>query len=230
MTEENRLARALSQAPASLRLRAALQAGVVPRDEQIAVLVRRCAVEDDFYVRDMLTWALTRHTRERVLEAVVGELDAAQPQARAQALHTLSKLRDPSAWLAVMDGHLCDPNPDVAAAAWRAAVALAPGAEAPRLGRVLLGQFERSDGPLLRSLARALAALGEAAAASLRAAATTPARARFVEEVERIREDPAAGFGEALAAAMRLRTLGSADHARPHTAASAEDEGGHAHR
>ena len=49
------LAAGLEARAPSTRLRAALAAGTDPHPDQIDVLVRRCALEPDFYVRDMLT-------------------------------------------------------------------------------------------------------------------------------------------------------------------------------
>ncbi|WP_308221483.1 HEAT repeat domain-containing protein [Microbacterium kunmingense] len=54
---------ALETPDASHRLQAALSAGTRPDPEFIDVLVARCAVEPDFFVRDMLTWALVRQDR-----------------------------------------------------------------------------------------------------------------------------------------------------------------------
>lgn len=51
----NRLRRALEGADASERLQVALTAGTRPDASYIEVLVQRCEVEPDFFVRDMLT-------------------------------------------------------------------------------------------------------------------------------------------------------------------------------
>ncbi len=52
---------ALSAEKASTRLKAALAIGSYPEPSEILVdtLMARCAIEPDFYVRDMLTWGLT---------------------------------------------------------------------------------------------------------------------------------------------------------------------------
>ncbi|MGD9607505.1 MAG: HEAT repeat domain-containing protein, partial [Leucobacter sp.] len=55
---------ALSADDSSDRLQAALTAGTRPDEAYLEPLLDRCAVEPDFYVRDMLTWALTRLPRE----------------------------------------------------------------------------------------------------------------------------------------------------------------------
>jgi hypothetical protein len=55
------------------------------------VLVERCAVEPDFFVRDMPSWVLTRLPPEITLPRIRHELDSERPQARSQALHTLAE-------------------------------------------------------------------------------------------------------------------------------------------
>src|SRR5881227_2621642 len=113
----------LSSADPSARLQAALDAGVHPDADLVDTLVERCAVEQDFFVRDMLTWALTRQPREVTVPRLLDELTSAEAQPRSQALHTLSKIGDPRAWPAVSGALLHDPDDDVARSAWRAAVA-----------------------------------------------------------------------------------------------------------
>jgi len=51
-------------------------------------------VEPDFFVRDMLTWALIHHDGSLTLDRVLPELRSPIQQARSQALHTLYKLAD----------------------------------------------------------------------------------------------------------------------------------------
>lgn len=104
-----RIGRALAHQDSSIRLRAALQAGTEPDPGLIGELVSRCRVEPDFYVRDMLTWALTRHRPADTVPMLIAELGSptgqapSRSQARSQALHTLSKIADliacpPSQW------------------------------------------------------------------------------------------------------------------------------------
>ena len=78
----------------SVRLQAALAAGTAADPADLSVLLERCAVEPDFFVRDMLTWAITRLPPAQTMPAVVAELDRDLAQARSQALHTLSKIGD----------------------------------------------------------------------------------------------------------------------------------------
>lgn len=54
-TVVERLRAALAVDSSSVRLQTAMAAGLRPKDAYIDVLVQRCAVEPDFFVRDMLT-------------------------------------------------------------------------------------------------------------------------------------------------------------------------------
>ena len=107
------LTRALSAPDASTRLRAALAAGTAPEADFVDPLVQRCAVEPDFFVRDMLTWALTRLPAEVAVPRLVVELSSTRAQARSQALHTLSKIGDGSAWPAITDDLLHDTDTEL---------------------------------------------------------------------------------------------------------------------
>ncbi|MCJ1701114.1 HEAT repeat domain-containing protein [Rathayibacter festucae] len=115
MTDENRpadrLRAALTAPDASSRLQAAMTAGTRPAEEYAAVLVERCAVEPDFGVREMLTWALTRHDPASTVDLLLPELESETPQARSQALHTLSKVGDPRAFPAITPALLHDEHP-----------------------------------------------------------------------------------------------------------------------
>lgn len=76
---------ALTAPEASVRLRAALDAGAHPAPHQVEVLVQRCGLEPDFVVRDMLTWALTRHDTSSTVPRLVVAAHSGQAQARSQA-------------------------------------------------------------------------------------------------------------------------------------------------
>ena len=76
---------ALQSDDESLRLQVALAAGRFPSRDYVDVLVERCAVEPDFYVRDMLTWALTCHDSSAVVPRLLTELGSDVPQGRTQA-------------------------------------------------------------------------------------------------------------------------------------------------
>lgn len=162
-TFDPRLADALSAADSSTRLRAAMAAGTSPHVDLVPLLLERCAVEPDFFVRDTLSWALLQHPREATVPLLMGEVRRGATQARAQALHTLSKIADAATWPAITPDLLDDPDDDVARAAWRAAVRLAPLAERPELAAALARQFGRGGRDVRISLSRALVELGDAA-------------------------------------------------------------------
>ena len=159
----SRLRENLAQDESSDRLKAALEAGTRPDPEYIDVLVERCAIEPDFYVRDMLTWALTRQAATATVPRLLTELHRSPPQARSQALHTLSKIGDPVAWPAITTDLLRDPDDEVARSAWRAAVILVPTGDEARLAWQLASQLGRGGREVQLSLSRALVAVGDAA-------------------------------------------------------------------
>jgi HEAT repeat protein len=212
-----RLRSALEDPEASARLQAALAAGMHPAEEQVEVLVRRCAVEPDFFVRDMLSWALSRHAASTVVPRLVGELASKVPQARSQALHTLSKVGDRRAWPAITVELLTDEDDEVARAAWRTAAALYPEDRAAELAETLATQLDRGDRDVRLSLSRALVALGPPAGPVLDRATTHPnagvrAHARATQHLA---QDPDAGFDAALAEARRAVALLGAPEPAP---------------
>src|SRR4051812_35403299 len=158
-TDTMRAVRALAHSSSSVRLRAALAVGTAPDPGSVGTLVERCAVEPDFYVRDMLTWALTRHPASSTVPRLIDELRSERAQARSQALHTLSKIGDRRAWPAITLALLSDPDDEVARSAWRTAVVLVPEGEEPELAAVLATQLGRGDRETRLSLSRALIAL-----------------------------------------------------------------------
>jgi HEAT repeat protein len=168
------LERALGVADASVRLQAALAVGSDPDPALLETLVERCAVEPDFFVRDMLSWALTRLAPELTLPRLRPELASERAQARSQALHTLSKIGDRSAWPWITRGLLRDADDEVARTAWRTAVVLVPDSEQLGLAEELVGQLGRGDRGVRLSLSRALVDLGNAAEAALAKAAASP--------------------------------------------------------
>jgi HEAT repeat protein len=205
----DRLRAALEVSSASARLQTAMAAGLRPRDAYIGPLVERFAVEPDFFVRDMLTWALIQHDRTLALEQVLPELRSVFPQARAQALHTLSKLGEPTAWPAITSDLLTDTEDEVARTAWRAAAALVPADEAESLAEVLSTQFGRGDRLTQRGLSRALATLGDAATLVIERGtqhADPAVRAHALATLNLIK-DPNAGFDVAIATAQRILAL-----------------------
>ena len=128
------LEQALRAPDASVRLRVALEAGTRPAPGDVLPLLRRCEEEPDFFVREMLTWALTRHPTDVTVPLLLAQLTSPVPQARSQSLHTLSKLGDARAWPMITDALLTDADDEVARTAWRTAAGLVPrrGAGRPR--------------------------------------------------------------------------------------------------
>ena len=105
--QDSRVANALSAESSSIRLQAALAIGTGANADYTELLIERCAIEPDFFVRDMLSWALTRLSPEIVLPRLRRELCSGCNQARSQALHTLSKIGDKSTWpWIILDEHL----------------------------------------------------------------------------------------------------------------------------
>ncbi|MFF6910646.1 HEAT repeat domain-containing protein [Streptomyces sp. NPDC012389] len=211
-TEAVRALRALEDDRSSVRLRAALAIGTTPDPDNVDPLVRRCAIEPEFFVRDMLTWALTRHPVHLTLPALLRELHSERAQARSQALHTLSKIGDRQAWPAITRSLLTDADDEVARSAWRAAALLVPEGEEAALATVLVTQLGRGGRETQLSLSRALVALGEAMEPAL-LAATTAADPRIrvhALATQRLWRDPDAGFTYAIEEAKRVVALGGA--------------------
>ncbi|WP_019927494.1 HEAT repeat domain-containing protein [Nocardia sp. BMG111209] len=201
---------ALAAADSSVRLRAALAVGTDPWPGALDALLHRCAVEPDFFVRDMLTWALTRLPAGHTVPRLCAELGSGRAQARGQALHTLSKIGDRAAWPAITPALLHDADTEVARSAWRAAVVLAPEQDRAALAAELATGFARGDRETRLSLSRALVALGEAAEPVLRAAADSvdPAVRAHASVTRRMLDDPEAGFALAVDEAKRVAALG----------------------
>ncbi|MFF7316222.1 HEAT repeat domain-containing protein [Streptomyces albogriseolus] len=209
-TMTSRVLAGLRHDDSSVRLRAALAAGSDPDPGFVGPLVERCGVESVFHVRDMLTWALTRHPETVTVPRVVAELRSPNARARSQALHTLSKIGDQSVWPAIPRSLLTDPDDEVARTAWRTAVLLAPEGEAAELAEVLVSQLGRGGRETQMSLSRALIDLGEAAVPPVRAAAdhTDPRVRGHALATEQLRRDPEAGFAYAVEEAKRVVSLG----------------------
>ncbi|MFC7385269.1 HEAT repeat domain-containing protein [Sphaerisporangium rhizosphaerae] len=209
-TETIRAIQGLENGDPSVRLRAALAVGTSPGPRFVDALVERCAVEPEFYVRDMLTWALTRHAAAMTVPRLIDELRSERAQARSQALHTLSKIGDRRAWPAITRALLTDADDEVARSAWRAAVVLVPEGERPELAGVLATQLGRGERATQLSLSRALVALDSVITPALRAAMTHPdPRVRqHAIATERLSRDPDAGFEFAIEEAKRVVALG----------------------
>ncbi len=219
-----RVADALGAEDPSVRLQAALAVGSNPDPGFLDTLVERCAVEPDFFVRDMLSWALTRLPPKTTLPRIRRELASERPQARSQALHTLSKIGDKSAWAWITRDMLCDADAEVARTAWRAAVVLVPEEEKKDLVDVLVMQLGRGDRTVRLSLSRALVDLGDVTKPALDRAAANPdpAVAAHARATELLRQNPETGFDAAVDEAKRFACLGPERAAAAETAVPAE--------
>ena len=201
---------ALAAGDESTRLTAALAIGSHPEPGLVDTLVARCAIEPDFYVRDMLTWALTRLPSEVTVPRLLVELRSERAQSRSQALHTLSKIKDPSAWPAITRSLLRDPDDQVARSAWRAAVVLVPEGQEQELAEELAAQLGRGDREVQLSLSRALVALGEEVVGpALRKAMASgdPGVHAHASATERLLRNPDAGSDNAINGAKRMFAL-----------------------
>ena len=154
--------RALLDSPdKSVRLNAALAAGTYPETDFIEILVSQCAIETDFFVRDTLSWALMRNDISKVVERLQTELVSKNPQAKTQAIHTLSKIGDKKNYVLITDSMLFDSDDFVASTAWRAASVLVPEEQKPDLVKKLVTQLGRGDSDTQFALTRFLCALGD---------------------------------------------------------------------
>lgn len=209
-TDVARVLQGLEDGRSSVRLRAALAVGTTPDPRFVDRLVQRSAIEPEFFVRDMLTWALTRHPVSLTLPELLREVRSERTQARSQALHTLSKIGDRRAWPAITRTLLTDADDEVARSAWRAAVVLVPEGEKPALATALATQLGRGGRETQLSLSQALVALGEVIAPALLAATAAPdPRTRtHALATQRLLRDPDTGFELAIEEAKRVVALG----------------------
>ncbi|GGW65299.1 HEAT repeat domain-containing protein [Streptomyces xantholiticus] len=207
-----RALQALEDGRSSVRLRAALAVGTTPDPYFVDKLIERCAIEPEFFVRDMLTWALTRHPVSMTLPGLLREVRSERAQARSQALHTLSKIGDRQAWPAITRTLLSDADDEVARSAWRAAVVLVPEGEESALATVLATQLGRGERETQLSLSQALVALGEVMVPALYAATTAsdPRVRAHALATQQLLRDPDAGFELAIGEAKRVVALARA--------------------
>lgn len=202
---------ALAAEDKSERLKAALAIGSDPDPAFLDILIARCAIEPDFYVRDLLTWALIRLPSEITVPRLLAELSSELAQARSQALHTLSKIKDGGTWPAITRSLLRDSDDEVARSAWRAAVVLVPKGKEKELAEEFATQLGRGDPQVQLSLSRALVALGEEVIAPVlrKAMANHDPRVRaHANATERLLRDPHAGSEFAVKEAKRRFVLG----------------------
>lgn len=208
--QTQRLLHALHDADSSTRLRTALAAGTEPHAEFVSVLVECCAFESDFYVRDMLTWALTRHPAETVVPLVLAELHSTTAQARSQALHTLSKIGDPATWAEIPLALVHDADDEVSRAAWRAVVVLVPDGHEHTVALELATELGRGDRETQRSLSRALIELGDTVPGILETASESgnPAVRAHARATQHLWDDPDSAFTVTVEDAKKVANAG----------------------
>lgn len=208
------IAMGLEAADPRERLEAAMSAGTDPAPAFVPLLTSRMGTEADFQVREMLTWAIVRHSDRMAVDLAWGaELDlvpllleglkSESTVARAQSLHTLTKLNAHNISGRELGRHvtvdlLHDADDEVARTAWRAAVQLWPDEAGVNLAGELVGELGRGDLEMKRSLARALVGLGDAGVEAVRGGlrdsrAGAQVRAH-AEAVLRLAEDPESTF------------------------------------
>ncbi|WP_248279018.1 HEAT repeat domain-containing protein [Brevibacterium sp. 'Marine'] len=207
---------ALSASTPQQRLQAAMAIGTRAEPRDLDVLIARCRIEPDFFVRDMLTWALTRLPADDTVPRLIAELDSPLPQAISQSLHTLSKIGDVRAWPAMDPARIgtaliAHADTEVARSAWRAAVALVPGDNRGELASALMSQLGRGDLEMQKSLSRAIVSLGEdlVSVVDERLHAEDDTVRAHAMATRDMFDDPDAGFAHALDAAKRVVALGS---------------------
>lgn len=210
-TAATRLRDALQDGTTPARLQTALLAGTRPDPSYVEVLVERCAVEPDLFVRDTLTWALTCHDTSVTVPRLLREAVGGTPQAQSQALHTLSKIGDSRGWSVITPALLSDPDPEVARTAWRTAVRLVPAGEREQLAQRLCSQLGRGDEWTQRSLSQALVALGDSAVTPLLGRTSDPDPDVRVHALvtQRWIEHPEQGFDVALVVVEAQRVAAS---------------------
>jgi len=208
VTSKNaQLIAALIDGNESVRLRATLSLGSNPDPDLVGALLERCAVEQDFYVRDMLTWALLRCPSDITVPKLLAELQSGLAQAKSQALHTLSKIKNASTWSAITPSLLRDADDEVAKSAWRAAVILVPEGEEMALAEALATQLGRGGRETQLSLSRSLVTLGEEAVTAVLQKATEtkdPNIIAHARATERLLSEPESGSEFAVGQVKRI--------------------------
>lgn len=167
MTTETPLQEALRAAlspDAQVRQRGALLLGTLADESVAGELVALLVSEQDPFVRETLTWAVVAQapaTVPHLLAAIEGE-----DPSRAQVLHALSKIRDPTAVDRVVP-LVDDPHPSVAVKAWWVLGRTGHAGSAPALVEHL-GRHDDEERHV--GLTRALEQLGAPAVPELAAA------------------------------------------------------------
>ncbi|MGO1384467.1 MAG: HEAT repeat domain-containing protein [Arachnia sp.] len=144
----------ITHADRDVRLRAALDAGMLRTPEVTAALVQRIGEEEDFRVRENLTWALVHHGDDAVPH-MLEKLSSENPLERRQAAHVLSKMGDP-AHAPYLLPVVADENSDVAIKAYRAAASTG----SPEVVGALVARLGDGEGEQRDALSNALQQLG----------------------------------------------------------------------
>lgn len=173
----------------NVRQESALRLGTLADASMAAELVSLLVSEDDFYVRETLTWAVVAHA-EAAFPLLLKALDRNGPS-RVQVLHALSKIRNPEAVESIIP-LADDPDPAVAAKAWWALGRIGD----PRGLPTLLHHLGDTDSDRRQALTAALAQFGEPAVPTLAERLTDATQPvtyrRHVAEILTAIEDPGA--------------------------------------
>jgi hypothetical protein len=102
-----------------------------------------------------------RNDAVKVVKRLETELQSSNPQAKSQAIHTLSKIGDRANFSMITDEMLFDPDDFIASTAWRVASVLVPDDQKSILVKKLITQLGRGDSDIQFGLTRFLCALGE---------------------------------------------------------------------
>ncbi|UNX54514.1 HEAT repeat domain-containing protein [Georgenia sp. TF02-10] len=182
-----------------VRQAAALDLGTLADPGAARALVARLWSEPDFFVRDTLSWAVTR-VAEAAAPLLLDALAGADTASRVQAVHVLSKIADPATTDAIVP-LAADDDPDVAAKARWALTRIGD----PRAIPALAAQLGTGDSNGRNGLTRDLASFGRAAVPCLVTALTSdeaPMR-RHAAEVLCFIGTGAEGATEALTEALQ---------------------------
>jgi hypothetical protein len=137
----------------------AMFAGTYPDDEYIEPLIHQCGIDPDFFVRDTLSWALTRQNHELIFKRLTHEIYSVNPQSVSQALHTYTKLNDPAAWPLITKEYLLSEDENIARTAWRAASRFVPDDQKVELANLYMTQLGRGSYELQLQLSKAICVL-----------------------------------------------------------------------
>jgi HEAT repeat protein len=107
--QTNTLTNKLQDVDKNVRIKAALDIGSLGDNLALPALIAQLVQESDFFVRENITWAIVRMGQVAVIP-MLALLEHADPTARLQAAHALSKLGDTRAVnalvFALQDDHL----------------------------------------------------------------------------------------------------------------------------